>query len=230
MPTRPSAVRSASGVPVAIIDIPHIGVHEVVVEGARSGQLREGPGHLVGSSLPGQPGNAVIAGRHTLSAVRSHTSRQAAGRRRGSTPRPGRAHRPTACVDIATVKAEDGSVFVDHGDDRLTLFTWKSRVDASGRLVVSAAPRRQRLCSAAVAPHARSRRARSHRRTRRRLERSRLAGTARPAHTARRLHLDPLVSLRDVDRVHAPAWRCSRGWCSRTQCGCFPRRCSPDFR
>jgi len=39
---------------------------------------------------------------------------------------------------VYKVKAEDGSVFADHGDDRLTLVTSNSRVDASGRLVVSA--------------------------------------------------------------------------------------------
>jgi sortase A len=127
----------ATGSPVAVVDIPHIGVHEIVVEGARSAQLREGPGHVVGSSLPGQPGNAVIAGRRTLyggpfahlAELRTGDTIHATTGQGGSTYR---------VVDVAKVRAEDGSVFADHGDDRLTLITSNSRVDASGRLVVNA--------------------------------------------------------------------------------------------
>ena len=38
------------GVPVAVVEIPAIGLDQVVVEGSRSSQLRVGPGHVVGSS------------------------------------------------------------------------------------------------------------------------------------------------------------------------------------
>jgi sortase A len=127
----------ASGSPVAIMEISRIGVSEVVVEGARSGQLREGPGHVVGSSLPGQPGNAVVAGRKTLyGGPFSHLGSLRAGDTIRVTTGQGVATYRVRGVD--KVKAEDGSVFADHGDDRLTLVTSNSRVDASGRLVVSA--------------------------------------------------------------------------------------------
>jgi len=52
-----------TGVPVAQLDVPSIGVHEIVVQGTSSGTTRVGPGHLAASVLPGQRGNAVIAGR-----------------------------------------------------------------------------------------------------------------------------------------------------------------------
>jgi sortase A len=52
-----------SGVPVAQLDVPAIGVHQIVVQGTSSGITRSGPGHLAASVLPGQTGNAVIAGR-----------------------------------------------------------------------------------------------------------------------------------------------------------------------
>ena len=127
----------ATGAPVAILDISRIGVHEVVVEGARSGQLREGPGHLVGSSLPGQPGNAVIAGRRTM---------YGGPFRHLATLRPGDdIHLTTGdgnatyrVVAVARARAEDGSVFADHGDNRLTLFTADPPFDPSRRLVVTA--------------------------------------------------------------------------------------------
>jgi sortase A len=52
-----------NGVPVAQLDVPAIDVHEIVVQGTSSGITRAGPGHLAASVLPGQTGNAVIAGR-----------------------------------------------------------------------------------------------------------------------------------------------------------------------
>ena len=127
----------AAGAPVAILDVPRIGVHEVVVEGARSAQLRDGPGHLVGSSLPGQPGNAVIAGRHTT--YGAYFGRLGS-LHAGDTIRvtTGQGNATYTVLGIAKVKSEDGSVFADHGDNRLTLFTADSRIDAGGRLVVSA--------------------------------------------------------------------------------------------
>jgi LPXTG-site transpeptidase (sortase) family protein len=51
------------GAPVAIIDIPRLGVHEVVVEGTDSEATQMGPGHRRDTSLPGQVGESVIMGR-----------------------------------------------------------------------------------------------------------------------------------------------------------------------
>ncbi|MBC7723582.1 MAG: sortase [Burkholderiaceae bacterium] len=53
----------ADGAPVAIMDIPSIGVHEVVAEGTSSGVLTTGPGHRRDSVLPGQAGVSVLMGR-----------------------------------------------------------------------------------------------------------------------------------------------------------------------
>lgn len=53
----------AAGTPVATIDIPEIGLHEVIVEGTDSGTLRAGPGHRRDSVLPGQAGYSVVMGR-----------------------------------------------------------------------------------------------------------------------------------------------------------------------
>ena len=55
----------AEGEPVAIIRIPKIGVDKVVVEGTSTADLRQGPGHYAGMPLPGQIGNAGIAGHRT---------------------------------------------------------------------------------------------------------------------------------------------------------------------
>lgn len=53
----------ADGAPVGILDIPTIGVHEVISEGTSSGVLTGGPGHLRSTVLPGQAGVSVIMGR-----------------------------------------------------------------------------------------------------------------------------------------------------------------------
>jgi hypothetical protein len=53
----------ADGAPVAIIEIPALGVREVVVEGTTSGELALGPGHRRDTVLPGQRGTSVVYGR-----------------------------------------------------------------------------------------------------------------------------------------------------------------------
>jgi sortase A len=53
----------APGSPVALLDIPAIGLHEVVVEGVTAGDLMAGPGHRRDTVLPGQLGTSVLLGR-----------------------------------------------------------------------------------------------------------------------------------------------------------------------
>jgi len=127
-----------AGAPVAIIQIPSLGMYEAVVEGTRSGQLRDGPGHLVGTSLPGQPGNAVLAGRRML---------YGGPFRRLSALHPGdsidvttgQGHAVYRVTNVTDLASSDGSFAQYHNDNRLTLFTSGSRWTASSRLVVSAA-------------------------------------------------------------------------------------------
>lgn len=52
---------TAAGAPVARLVIPSLGLDEVVVEGVGDDALRAGPGHMSGSAIPGEPGNAVIS-------------------------------------------------------------------------------------------------------------------------------------------------------------------------
>lgn len=63
----PAPEPPARGEPIAVLQIPSIGVEEVVVQGTRPSELRSGPGHLRGTSLPGEPGNAAIAGSRLAS-------------------------------------------------------------------------------------------------------------------------------------------------------------------
>ncbi len=49
------------GAPVARLVLPRLGLDEIVVEGIGDAELNAGPGHLPGSVLPGERGNAVIS-------------------------------------------------------------------------------------------------------------------------------------------------------------------------
>jgi LPXTG-site transpeptidase (sortase) family protein len=51
-----------AGSAVAKLSIPRLNAVLYVVEGDDNGDLRRGPGHLIGTALPGQDGNCVIAG------------------------------------------------------------------------------------------------------------------------------------------------------------------------
>jgi LPXTG-site transpeptidase (sortase) family protein len=49
------------GAPVARLVIPRIGLDEIVLEGIDDESMNGGPGHLPGSPLPGDAGNAIIS-------------------------------------------------------------------------------------------------------------------------------------------------------------------------
>ncbi len=55
----------APGDPIGRIRIPTIGVDWMVIEGVPLRLLKNGPGHFPGTALPGQSGNAAIAGHRT---------------------------------------------------------------------------------------------------------------------------------------------------------------------
>lgn len=66
--TIPSASISAppSGEPLARLDIPRIGMEgTIIIEGVSPSDLRDGPGHFPETPLPGQYGNAALAGHRT---------------------------------------------------------------------------------------------------------------------------------------------------------------------
>jgi sortase A len=54
-----------TGEPVGLLEIPRVKVEQVIVEGASSTRLKEGPGHDTGTPLPGARGTSVLYGRRT---------------------------------------------------------------------------------------------------------------------------------------------------------------------
>jgi len=53
------------GDPIARLEIPRIGADDIVVAGVAKNDLKKGPGHYPETPLPGQLGNAAIAGHRT---------------------------------------------------------------------------------------------------------------------------------------------------------------------
>ncbi|MGN6379047.1 MAG: sortase [Gaiellales bacterium] len=59
----PALITPPAGQPVGLIQIPTIGVSQVIVQGISSADTKLGPGHDPSTPAPGQAGNAVVIGR-----------------------------------------------------------------------------------------------------------------------------------------------------------------------
>ncbi|MDP9071890.1 MAG: class E sortase [Actinomycetota bacterium] len=126
------------GEAVAILKIPKLGVEKAVVEGVGLTELKKGPGHYPTTPMPGQPGNAAIAGhRTTYGAPFFKLDELARGDEILVTTRQGEFRYDV--MDSKIVSPEETSVLDDMGDDRLTLTTCNPRYSAAQRLIVVAA-------------------------------------------------------------------------------------------
>jgi sortase A len=65
----PSTSAPPLNAPVGLLSIPAIHLSDAIVEGVGTAQLEQGPGHYPGTPLPGQAGNAAIAGHRTTYAA-----------------------------------------------------------------------------------------------------------------------------------------------------------------
>jgi sortase A len=127
----------AEGQPVGIIEIPKIGVDAVVVEGTATADLRLGPGHYPGTPLPGQPGNAAIAGhRTTYGAPFYNLNELVQGDCISVTTTQG--HFRYDVTHVLVVPPSDLTVVAPSPTPELTLTTCNPRFSASQRLVVQA--------------------------------------------------------------------------------------------
>lgn len=125
------------GEAVAVLRIPRLGVDKAVVEGVGVADLKQGPGHYPGSPMPGQVGNAAIAGhRTTYGAPFYELDRLVAGDEVLVTTRQGDFRFE---VDRTLIVPPNQVDVLDPTDEaRLTLTTCNPRFSARERLVVSA--------------------------------------------------------------------------------------------
>lgn len=136
------------GQAIGQITIPDIGAQFYMVEGVDLRWLQEGPGHFPGTSLPGQAGNAALAGhRTTYKAPFNRIDELEPGARieietvQGTfiyevMPQPGPAGEPPKGHYIVTPYQTE--ILDDKGDNRLTLMACNPKYSAAERIVVEA--------------------------------------------------------------------------------------------
>jgi sortase A len=120
---------------IAIIDIPKINVDKAVVEGVGTEDLKKGPGHYPSTPMPGQKGNAAIAGHRT---TYGHPFYDLDALKPGDdifvSTRQGKFQYK---VDHSmNVSPSDVAVLDPTPDNRLTLTTCTPRFSAAQRLIV----------------------------------------------------------------------------------------------
>ncbi len=133
----PAPLPPPPGEAVAVIRIPRIGVEKVVVEGVGLTDLKKGPGHYPDTPMPGQPGNAAIAGhRTTYGAPFFELDQLGTGDEILVRTLQGQFR---YVVDATSVVAPTQVEVLDPTEeDRLTLTTCNPRYSAAQRLIVSA--------------------------------------------------------------------------------------------
>lgn len=126
-----------TGTGIAMIQIPKIGVENVVVEGVDDDSLKKGPGHYPETAFPGEAGNVVISGHRTtygapfyrvdeLNTGDEITLKDASGTYKYKV------------TEKKVVNPTDLSVVVPSTDARLTLTTCHPRFSARQRLIIVA--------------------------------------------------------------------------------------------
>ena len=127
----------AGGDAVARVVIPAIGVDEIVVEGVARDDLKRGPGHYPQTPMPGQPGNAAIAGHRTTYGQPFHrVDELVPGDEILVTTLQGTFRYEVSGTEIVLPSAVE--VIDDQGDDRLTLTSCHPKYSARQRIIVSA--------------------------------------------------------------------------------------------
>ena len=123
------------GSPVAVLDIPAIGVDQIVVQGTSAADLMNGPGLMPGSALPGSLGNSVIAGRRvTFGAPFGAIGSLPVGARITVVDGAGRfTYRVTHVLHVPIGHKD---VVLPTVDNRMTLVTSDSSLVTGGREVV----------------------------------------------------------------------------------------------
>jgi sortase A len=127
----------ALGQPVALLDIPVLSERQVVVNGTAPADLQQGPGLMTGTAVPGEPGDAVIAGRRvTYGAPFGRLTSVVAGDRVRVVDGAGTFTFRVVGTSVVPLGGRDR---VPHsGDTWLTLVTSNSSVRPSGEFIVLA--------------------------------------------------------------------------------------------
>jgi len=122
---------------LGLITIPTIGLNQVIVNGTDKTQLQLGPGHYIGTAMPGEAGNVAIAGHRTTwgRPFRNLDKLHKGDQIFITTPRAAIMYR---VVWIKIVSPNDTGVVAPTTTPSLTLTTCNPPYSAASRLVVRA--------------------------------------------------------------------------------------------
>ena len=138
----------SSGDAIARIRAPKIDLDKIVVEGVEVDDLRKGPGHYRSTPMPGQRGNAAIAGHRTTYGAPFNRIDELVPEDEilVSTPQGDFTYKVLPQTDAngaisghLIVSPNDVWVLDDAGDNRLTLTACHPKYSASQRIIVQAA-------------------------------------------------------------------------------------------
>jgi sortase A len=128
------------GAVMAHLQIPKIGLDQFVVSGTDESDLAKGPGHYLGTAMPGQAGNVAIAGhRTTHGAPFNRLAELSIGDPIYLTAANGEQLTYIVTAAPVAVSPRDVTVLNNFGDDRVTLTTCNPEYSAVQRLIVVAA-------------------------------------------------------------------------------------------
>lgn len=120
-----------------VIVIPKIGLDKMLIEGVGVEELKQAVGHYPDTKMPGQKGNAALAGhRTTYGAPFNRLDELVAGDPITVTTRAGTFRYEV--MDKQIVSPDEVSVLDDTPDNRLTLTTCHPKYSAAERLIVFA--------------------------------------------------------------------------------------------
>lgn len=143
--TAPAIAAPPAGEPVGIIEIPKIEVSRLMVQGTSRSDLKKGPGRYAGTPLPGQSGNAGVAGhRTTYGAPFNRIDELVPGDTITFSSQQGQFnYKVIPAPDNAsqawyTVHPSQTEVLQDKGDNRITLTACHPKYSAQERIIVHA--------------------------------------------------------------------------------------------
>ena len=137
-----SRPHTGAGAAIAFLQIPRLGTNLVVAEGDTPQQLRGGPGHRVGTPLPGDVGNSVIVGHRSAwggpfaSLDTLHAGDLIVAQTQD--PQLGPRNAVFKVVSVTPVSGSDVTPFQSSTDRRLTLVTGRGGQFSNDRLAVVA--------------------------------------------------------------------------------------------
>jgi sortase A len=129
--------QAPEGSVVGHLQIPAIGVDQYVVSGTATEDLSKGPGHYIGTAMPGQAGNVAIAGHRTTDgAPFNQLGHMKVGDKIELTSVSGQLLTYVVSQVPVAVSPSEVSVLSDFGDNRVTLTTCNPEYSAAQRLIV----------------------------------------------------------------------------------------------